>query len=805
MRRQARATSAGSNQRRATGLGRIRPGRARARLAAPALALAALALLALAPSALAAGDANMASCPASTESSPGFRSYLPDCRAYELVTPSFAGGFTPAPAGFIPNGPLYPRNRFSPGFYPFSSYGALAGSEFSPTIGQIGLGGSVYGAARDESGWATSAVGPPSGSFALEIQSGTSTPEGIVQQGEGGDPLAWVLLPLGEPGARATVYRRSEAGTFESIGPVTETEGPSSASEALRLDEAGAGDLSRIVLRAKVPSSGIDPWLWPGDTTQKNSETLYEYDLSEAGIGTAAAEPKLIGVSDQHRLAVNAEAHLISACGTVLGGGNNRTLGSVSNDGRYLYFTALHSNSCTGTQPISSEIYARVGGESTVAISNPSEADCEECLTEATTPKRVEAEEAAKNLPPVFEGASGDGSKAFFISYQQLFPGVVGTSGKPNLYRYDFDGPAGHRLQLVSEVPSGTAELQVPPIRYTGFSGSGERAYFVAKRDLGVGPNPYGDEPQAGARNIYMWEARQGEAGRLAFVATVPENLRPLTTHDGRFVVFETVAQVTGEASAAGQVFEYDAEAGSLVRASIGDRGFNENGLAAVNSSEGPVVAADGRVFFSSPTALAPGALDDPTGEHRNIYEWTPPGWAGEAEARVFLIVSGNRIESGVAGLMGIDPTGGNVYFSAREQLVPQYISTQYALYDARAEGGFPAPPEPGGECQGEGCQGSLAALSPGSGVGSSAFRGPGNGAIAKNGRCAHLTRAVRRLQSRAEHLRRAARKARSLKRAGRLRHRARRYSQAARKRSVATRRCRRAARGTNDNRRAGR
>jgi hypothetical protein len=43
-------------------------------------------------SAMGAGDANQASCP--NEASPGFRAYLPDCRAYEMVTPPYkSGGF----------------------------------------------------------------------------------------------------------------------------------------------------------------------------------------------------------------------------------------------------------------------------------------------------------------------------------------------------------------------------------------------------------------------------------------------------------------------------------------------------------------------------------------------------------------------------------------------------------------------------------------------------------------------------------------------------------------------------------------
>ena len=57
--------------------------------------LVVVALGVLACSAFAAGDANEASCP--NEASTGFRASLPDCRAYEFLTPSLKGGRRAAP------------------------------------------------------------------------------------------------------------------------------------------------------------------------------------------------------------------------------------------------------------------------------------------------------------------------------------------------------------------------------------------------------------------------------------------------------------------------------------------------------------------------------------------------------------------------------------------------------------------------------------------------------------------------------------------------------------------------------------
>jgi hypothetical protein len=74
----------------------------------------------------------------------------------------------------------------------------------------------------------------------------------------------------------------------------------------------------------------------------------------------------------------------------------------------------------------------------------------------------------------------------------------------------------------------------------------------------------------------------------------------------------------------------------------------------------------------------------------------------------------------------GMDSSGGNVFFRTADRLVPQDGDSQVDLYDARVDGGFPAPAS-SAACEGEACQGAPAAAPVFGAPGSSTFPGGGN------------------------------------------------------------------------------
>ncbi len=666
------------------------------RMGGPVLALcsiAAAALLATAAPALAE------SCP-NEEFRTGPSATLPDCRAYELVTPPFKEGNTAGITGVDPVG----QHELGGMSVSGSRLDVLSGGDFGDVLNGVSFNN--YQLTRTESGWSESSLDLPESQF-VEVESVFTTPEM--------EATLYIARAVGQSLKAKDFWLREADGALRDIGPFeppADTEGPSGPGGLGAVDTFSGGffleasrDLSHILFKVEGSVS------WPGDEAYGAvGGTLYEYVVGKGG------PPVPVGVEPDG-----------APCAPSLP--NGHVEGGISADGSRVVFA------CEG------QIFARTdngeAGARTVAISEPSAADCSACDTSAGV--RAEAQ---------FVGLSPDGSTVFFTTTQPL----LGGDSSRNIYEYDFDAPqasAGDpdgRLVRVSGGGWSAGGAQVQGVRsqnssqkdvslgVQAISEDGSHVYFTAAGALSGAVNGRGKAPVEGGENFYVFERdAQFPGGRLSFIATgsgeeesnASKNSQPATTPDGQFFVFVDSGDMTpGDTGTARQVFEYDAQTGELVRCSIGQDGFNDNGntdnpelnaylpfellspTPNIPPADRPLAVSDdgAYVVFQSADGLTPGALN---GAGSNVYEYH----AGN----VYLISDGQR----AAGLVGMSPSGADIFLKTVDQLVPQDTDTNPDMYDARAGGGFPAPVSLLPSCEGDACQGPLTGapvlLSPGS------------------------------------------------------------------------------------------
>jgi hypothetical protein len=660
---------------------------------------------------------------------------LPDCRAYELVTPSYKEGYEVTPEEVSEDGSMVLS----------TSLGTFADAENGLIwkAGDLSSLGAQYALVRGGSGWSPIQLELPGAQYPLSALAAWSPGSGSsLWAAATPEQQAAAVAALVDPEyALVDLYLRAADGSAAEVGPVYPPSTPAGLGQVLRQSSywdyvASSGDLSRALF-------SMNGFFWPGDATREGGESLYEY----AGVGNNA--PMLVGVSGGP-----ASSDLISECQTEAGTGREGFPGQeyvggfahaltgtlsfnaasllhvVSRGGEKVFFTAVsdagrleeagHPLPCPSSTPapVVNELYARVEngepGAHTVAISEPSKEDCAACETFEGEPTR--------RSPAYFVGASEDGSKVFFQTAQPL----LGGDTSANIYEYDFDAPAGERIVRVSgggaSVSNPTAGVMPGSERV---SGDGAYVYFDASGVLTSEPNSLGQSAQEGVENLYVFERdARYPAGHTAFIVTGLSG--PTLSASGRFAVFSSSSDLTpDDTSSVGQLFEYDAQIGSLVRVSVGQDGYNENGNTS-NPLDAPgkaLVGDDGAVFFESGDGLTPQALDNvilPQSDGvlefaQNVFEYRAGG--------VYLISDGQDLYG--SNLDFIDPSGENVFFQTRDRLVAQDGDTQVDTYDARVDGGFPAPSEPA-VCDGDACQGELSStpvlLSPGS-----EFQAPSN------------------------------------------------------------------------------
>ena len=693
---------------------------------------------------------------------------LPDHRSYEMVSPPFKNGGLIGDVflGFLPRISEAGSRVIAPDIQCFAPSQSCTGSR--------GNEGEPFEFTRMPTGWVTTALQPPAAQF-------SENSSWLVDADEG---TALFSMPTG-PSGEDEFYARSSEGVFSAIGPVT----PGST---------GVGPFHTSI---KVATAGFSHLVW-----NEEGGSIHEY------VGAGNTQPFLVGVTGPR-----GSEDVISSCETWLGGGHDeehspQTWNDLSADGRTVYFNAVghdkFDNLCPSSQtaPPVNELFARVDGEEsgahTVAISEPM---APETLASTPVDGNCTSEECLKDIGEpadwsagLFEGASADGSKVLFTSTQQLTNEAVQGTGSTtangcssgaadcNLYLYDFARPAGHNLIDLS-APEGSGET--PRVQgVTAISADGSHVYFVARGVLSAQERPGCKasfeaaklaaegrcQARDGAENLYVYAA-----GHTTFVAPLGASdafndweqgaggygESANVTPDGRFLVFASYARLTPDDTGGGastQIFRYDADTGQLLRVSIGNDGFHDDGNAGdgqativpafwgafggVRPARGdPTMSNDGSyVFFQSPRALTPHALDDVVIGHfqgkteyaQNVYEYH--------EGHVYLVSDGRdasgtntpcgaRSNGSTVCLLGADGTGSNVFFMTADQLVPKDTDTQVDIYDARIcepAGGNPCisePPPPLPPCGGEACHGIPPERSPLLTGGSETLNGKGN------------------------------------------------------------------------------
>ncbi len=368
--------------------------------------------------------------------------------------------------------------------------------------------------------------------------------------------------------------------------------------------------------------------------------------------------------------------------------------------------------------------------------------------------------------PATYWNASTDGSRIFFTSSEQL----VETDGndKQDLYMFEVDKPQGERLTRLSVDAEPADGPGGDVMGVLGTSEDGRYVYFAAGLDTGsqLVPNqPWFDSGRAG---IYLWhEGEVSYVGQVSF-AVVNKNtdrvsidvLHSRVTPDGRHLLFVSrdgegltgydhgqgsCGSLSGQGSCEYYLYSADkhellcatCNLGVVASASAGFDSLGELPPSTPKHLNHPLSSDGRRVFFNTPEALLP---EEDTNGKSDVYQYDVPS------GRLHLISSGR--DAADSHFMDASPSGSDVFFTTYERLVGQDDDQSRDLYDARVGGGLPSqnrvepapcPPE------GEGCQGP--ASDPPAAPQVSRFEGPGDPAVRRHvrRRCPKGKQRVRR------------------------------------------------------------
>jgi hypothetical protein len=616
---------------------------------------------------------------------------LPDCRAYEQVSPS----------GNNKDGANAGVNSGSFGATMIAAMAARADGErliwpsFLPYSGSTTGITYTFRSTRAAGGWTTAQLSPPVGELphpALANASLIDDPNeamsaGVITTSDQFDPLDQDFRVPAQLGTHADVYVRNPAGSMTWV-----SRGNTNAPDAEPFDAEYVGrsaNLDHVLFGTAERMPGVT-----GASGVVGGRALYD---------RSGGQTSLVNLGNA--------GNPVSPCGAVTGAYDPVTRhataidSAVSNDGSRVAFTAPEPGASDPNSPYHSsdpsclapsQVYVREGNQITYDAS----------ASQRTVP------DPGGTQPATYQGSSADGSEVFFTSSQALTnlatPFAGGETG-PFLYRYDV--PTGQLTLLTPNEPGGPHVTGVIAV-----SADGAHVYFM----------------RGGELKMYT-------GGQITLVATglgqdsnqpltgVPERQRGARlSPDGSYILFAATNNVTAfDSHGKAELYLYHAgdPAGPVCVSCNWDGhapagGAQLDGAPVAGLEVGPTtrnVTDDGRAFFQSEDNLVP---QDTNGK-LDVYEYS--------DGAPHLISTGHS--PAPSPFIDSSANGRDVFFATSESLVPQDTdSGNFDAYDARVEGGLASQYQtPPAGCVEEACQGEPASA-PGATVpGSLVFSGLGN------------------------------------------------------------------------------
>lgn len=614
---------------------------------------------------------------------------LPDCRAYELVTPPSTNGQAPQAIG-LSTGPMFSFPPASP------DGGSLS---FTTIGGSIGIGeqtggswGDSYVATRSASGWSTQSAGP-NGAQAFNPNPGALSPDHRYSFWNTGSSVEVGGSLEIEQTSTGIIYLRRPDGTFQLLGEgsidrdleafgLGITEGGTHVffSSTTQLEPGAPPDGTRA-LYDRTPDGTLHVVsLLPGNVVLAAGEDASSQGASEDGSDVAFSVSGALYVR-RHNTSTLEAASVSSGPPTFAG---------FSADGHYMFYLQEGDIYRFDTSTAERTAVATSGDASVVNV-------------------------------------SADGNAVYFLSSNVLTsePNPIGAqpqSGEPNLYQWrngtvrfvgtvtqddvegENDGQSGVRHALGNWAQ--VSLFRTPSVaRASNASRSapdGSVLLFESRARLTAYEN-------GGHREVYRYDSG---SDRLECLSCAPTGLP------------------------AGS----DAALMSAVRGKI--HPFGDPQAPDTLFSVLPNLSPDGeRAFFETSEQLVAADTDGVD----DVYQWEAQGKGGCAKAGgcVSLISSGNSAQP--SRLFGISRSGDDVFFQTVDRLTAADVEATPSVYDARVGGGFPEAEAGAAECLGEACQ--PAARAPqASTPASSSFHGAGNPVPAGRARrCPKGKRKVRR------------------------------------------------------------